>query len=124
MGSEDAGWGACAILYRALRESLTEKMIFEQKPEVKERKSLKNADTHISDRETSTKALWRGTWEASGAERRQACLGPQGSRSSGKHGTRESGEARVSLLATLQFGILFLMKREITEMWEQKRRIT
>ena len=39
MGSEGAAWGACAILYRALRESLTEKMIFEQKPEVKEREN-------------------------------------------------------------------------------------
>ena len=42
----------------------------------------------------------------------------------GKHDVRKSGEARMILLATLKFGISFLMKREITETWEQKRRIT
>ena len=42
----------------------------------------------------------------------------------GKHDVRKSGEARMILLATLKFGISFLMKREITETWAQKRRIT
>lgn len=50
------------------------------------------------------------------------CRGVQGR--VGKHDIRKSGEARMILLSTLKFGILFLMKREITEMWEQKRRIT
>ena len=48
----------------------------------------------------------------------------RGTGKSGKTCFRKSGEARMILLATLKFGILFLMKREITEMWEQKRRIT
>ena len=30
MGSEGDAWGASAILYRALRESLTEKMTFKK----------------------------------------------------------------------------------------------
>jgi hypothetical protein len=42
----------------------------------------------------------------------------------GKHDVRKSGEARMILLATLKFGISFVMKREITETWEQKRKIT
>ena len=33
----------------------------------------------------------------------------------GKHDVRKSGEARMILLATLKFGISFVMKREITE---------
>ena len=58
MGSEGAGWGGCSILHRTLRESLTEKMIFEQKPEVKDRENHSRIQIHIFLTEkTSTKAL-------------------------------------------------------------------
>lgn len=58
MGTENAGWGACAVLYRVVRESLTEKMIFEQKPEGKERENHSGIWVHtFLTEKTSTKAL-------------------------------------------------------------------
>lgn len=79
MGLEGAGWGACAILRRALRESLTEKMIFEQKPEVKERENHSRIQIHIFLTErTSAKALRREYMECLRNRKEAGMPGPRG----------------------------------------------
>lgn len=51
----------CAILYRILREVLTEKIIFEQRPEGSEtEKSSSNPDKYISGREHYYRDLVKG----------------------------------------------------------------
>lgn len=80
LGGLGGCWGgACAILHSALRESLTEKMIFEQKPEVKERENHSRIQIHIFLTErTSAKALRREYMEYLRNRKEAGMPGPRG----------------------------------------------